>query len=194
MKRVILAALLGGIAMFVWSALAHTVLPLGSIGVGEIPNEAPVLAALQLALGGNAGLYIFPGMGLGPDASQSEKQAHMPEYAKKVAANPSGLLIYHPSGGETLSNRQLAAEFGTELLESLLAAMLLAMARINGYGARVAFVALTGVLASLPTNISYWNWYGFPANYTAAYMLTQIVGFICMGLVAAKIVQDRRPV
>jgi hypothetical protein len=31
----------------------------------------------------------------------------------------------------------------------------------------------------------YWNWYGFPATYTAAYMMTGLVGFICVGLAAA---------
>ena len=41
-----------------------------------------------------------------------------------------------------------------------------------------------GLLAALPTNASYWNWYGFPANYTQAYMLIQIVGFVCVGIVA----------
>jgi hypothetical protein len=190
MKRILSAALLGGIAMFLWNSLAHVVLPLGSIGVGEIPNEAPVLAALQTALGGSSGLYIFPGMGLGPNATQSQKQANMSEYAKRIAANPSGLLIYNPAGGEPLSTRQLAAEFGGELLEALLAVALLSWAHVKGYGARVAFVTLSGVLASLPANLSYWNWYGFPAVYTASYMFTETVGFLCIGLVAAKIVPD----
>jgi hypothetical protein len=194
MKRILLAALLGGIAMFVWSSLAHVVLPLGEVGIGEIPNEGPVLAALQTALGGNAGMYIYPGMGLGPNASQSERQAHMADYSKKLATNPSGLLIYRPPGAEALTPGQLIAEFGGELLEVLFAAMLLASARIDRYRARILFVTMAGVLAALPTNISYWNWYGFPANYTAAYMLTQIVGFLCAGLVIAKIVRGGRPV
>jgi len=43
MTRVFLAGILGGIAMFVWTSIAHTVLPLGEAGIREIPNEKTVL-------------------------------------------------------------------------------------------------------------------------------------------------------
>ena len=38
-KRVVLAGLLGGVAMFMWMSLAHVVLPIGETGVQEIANE-----------------------------------------------------------------------------------------------------------------------------------------------------------
>ena len=47
MKRIFLAALLGAIAMFIWTAIAHMALPLGEAGIREIPNEAAVLGAMQ---------------------------------------------------------------------------------------------------------------------------------------------------
>ncbi|HZR06020.1 MAG TPA: hypothetical protein VFA61_09345 [Candidatus Udaeobacter sp.] len=43
------------------------------------------------------------------------------------------------------------------------------------------------ILAAIATNISYWNWYGFPGVYTAAYMLIQVVGFFVVGIVAALV-------
>ena len=39
MMRIFLAGLLGGIAMFIWTSIAHMALPLGDTGVREIPNE-----------------------------------------------------------------------------------------------------------------------------------------------------------
>jgi len=41
MKRIFLAALLGAIAMFIWTSIAHMALPLGEAGIREIPNEVP---------------------------------------------------------------------------------------------------------------------------------------------------------
>lgn len=38
---------------------------------------------------------------------------------------------------------------------------------------------------SLATNLSYWNWYGFPIDYTAVHMTVEVAGFLCVGLVAA---------
>jgi len=30
-------------------------------------------------------------------------------------------------------------------------------------------VLVTGILAAITTNLSYWNWYGFPGAYTASF-------------------------
>src|SRR5579872_2348251 len=73
MKKVLLAGLLGAIAMFVWTFLAHQILPLGEAGVKEIPNEAPVLSAMRSSIGNASGFYLFPGMGLGPNATSQQK-------------------------------------------------------------------------------------------------------------------------
>ena len=87
----------------------------------------------------------------------------------------------------------LGIEFATELLESILAVFLLAQTRLISFGARVGFVMVAGILAAIATNVSYWNWYGFPGVYTAAYMFIQVVGFICVGIVAALVLGKREP-
>jgi len=48
---------------------------------------------------------------------------------------------------------------------------------------------VAGILASIATNVSYWNWYGFPCVYTASYMLIQIIGFFLVGIVAAFVLR-----
>jgi hypothetical protein len=124
----------------------------------------------------------------------STDAAAMQQYEQKLANGPSGLLIYHPSGGQALAPGQLVTEFLTEVVEALLVVFLLSQTRLESFGSRVGFVATAGVLASLPTNISYWNWYGFPTNYTVVYMGIQIVGFVVVGLVAAAMLKQRVPV
>jgi hypothetical protein len=66
----------------------------------------------------------------------------------------------------------LGVEFGTELLETLIAIGLLSLTRLGTFGGRLGFFALLALLAAIATNISYWNWYGFPTVYTASYMFT----------------------
>jgi hypothetical protein len=116
-------------------------------------------------------------------------QADMKQYAQKMAANPSGILIYHPPGAQALTVAQLLTEFLTELIESLLVVFLLAQTQLSSFAARVGFVVVAGVVAALVTNVSYWNWYGFPTSYTVAYMAIQIVGFLCVGLVAGAMLK-----
>lgn len=192
-KRIVLAGLLGGVAMFIWMSLAHVVLPLGETGVQEIQNEPAVLSALHAALGEKSGLYAFPATGVGPNASNQEKNAAMQHYDEKLAANPSGLLVYHPPGETGITARRLVTEFLTELIEAILVVFLLAQTRIESFVGRLAFVTVAGIMASLGTNVSYWNWYGFPNNYTAVYIVTQIVGFVCVGAVAGAVMRKTAP-
>jgi hypothetical protein len=186
-KRVLLAGFLGGVAMFFWAFLAHMILPLGEAGVQEIPNEQAVLSSLQSAIGPGSGIYLFPGMGLGANPTRQQQNAALPEYTRKYAANPSGLLVYHPAGRQLMTFSMLFTEFLTELIESMLAVLLLAQTRLTGFGSRVAFVTAIGVIAGITTNISYWNWYAFPTTYTVSYITTQVAGFVCAGIVAAAV-------
>ena len=162
-----------------------TILP-SELASGIAYNGA-VLSAMQLALGQSHGLYIFPGFGLGPDATHVQKRAAMDQYSKKLSVNPYEILIYHPAGGGGVTPSLLVTEFITELAGSLLAAFLLLMTSLKGFASRLGFVMLCGIMASISTNISYWNWYGFPALYTVAYIAMGFVGYICAGAAIALV-------
>jgi hypothetical protein len=192
-KRIVLAGVLGGIAMFIWGLMAHMLLPLGSAGMREMPNEPAVLAAMQASLGRSSGLYIFPGLGAGLNPTTTQRNAAMKDYAPKLAANPSGLLLYHPPGATGITGGKLGMEFLTEVVETLLAVFLLAQTGLRRYASRVGFVVMIGIIAAITTNIPYWNWYGFPGSYTAPYMLTQIIAYLAAGLVAAAVLKNREP-
>ena len=175
-------------------ALDHMVLPLGEAGIKEIPNETAVLDAMQSNIGEKSSLYIFPGFGLGPNPTREEQTEAMKHMGENLARHPSGILMYHPAGSRPLMMvRWLSVEFATEFLEALLVVFLLTLTRLVSFGSRVGFVTAAGILAAIATNVSYWNWYGFPAVYTAAYIFTQVVGFICIGVVAALVLKNWRP-
>ncbi len=191
--KILLAGILGGIVMFIWTSIAHMALPLGEAGLREIPNESAVLSAMQSSIGEQTGLYIFPGPGVGKNATRQEKNEAMKHMAEKMATNPSGILMYHGPGRPFTIGKWLGIEFGTELLEAILVVFLLAQTGIASFAGRVGFVLLAGILAALATNVSYWNWYGFPCVYTASYMFIQIIGFLCVGIVAAFVLGKRGP-
>jgi hypothetical protein len=187
--KILLAGILGGIAMFIWTSIAHMVLPLGEAGIGEIPNESAVLSAMQSSIGDQTGLYIFPGLGVGKNPTRQEKGEAMKHMAEKIAGNPSGILMYHAPGRPFTLGKLLGIEFATELLEAILVVFLLAQTRIASFAGRVGFVLVAGILAAIGTNVSYWNWYGFPGVYIANYMLIQVLGFLCVGIVAALVLR-----
>jgi len=189
--KILLAGILGSIAMFIWTAIAHMALPLGEAGIRQLPDEAAFINAISTTLGDHRGLYLFPTPVVGPNATQKEKENAMEQMKEKVTNGPSGILMYHPNRGFALK-KGLIVEYLTELLEAILVVALLAQTRLTTFGGRVIFVTTAGILAAIATNVSYWNWYGFPKRYTAAYMFIQFVGFFLIGLVAAFVMRRKK--
>jgi len=187
MGKKLLAGVLGGLAFFFWSFVAHDVLPLGKAGIKEIPNEPIVLAAMKANMPDN-GLYLLPGLGIPENATRAQQAAAMEARMHKVETGPSGFLAYHPSLQFSFG-KALAVELVTNMFQVFLAVLLLGQTRIVNFVGRWRFITIAGLLAAISTNISYWNWYGFPGNYTLAYIATVAMGFVFAGLVAAAIVK-----
>jgi hypothetical protein len=188
--RILIAGIVGGIVMFFWNFVAHDLLPLGEMGVKVMPNEDAVTSALQTNLGDNPGFYFFPSGGLTPDATAEQKKAAMTKMQEQMASGAAGVLIYRPKRIFDFPKR-LIEQFATDLAEALLAVFLLAQTRISGFGGKVGFVLTAGILAAITTNVPYANWYGFPKDFTMGQMITQILGFLLTGIVAAIVLGKR---
>ncbi len=188
MGRLLIAGLVGGIAMFIWSALAHTVLPLGETGMQMVAPDSAVAAALQAELGDKAGLYGFPGVAGDPHRDE----AAMAAMTEKMKTGASGLIIYHAPGYNPPMSTLMGRELALEIVQSLILAWLLTKLAVSGLGARATAAGLVGVAVALSTNGSYWNWWGFPADYTLAAIVIQIVGYTLAGLVIAFVLGWKR--
>src|ERR1700760_124854 len=169
MLRILIAGLLGGIAMYVWLSAAH-MSPLGRIGVHALPDADAVITQIGNAATGKGGLYFVP-----------DNMANKPSAAR----GPFALVAFTADAPTGLSPAQLVFEFVSELVEAILAAWLLAQAGLAAYGARVAFVTVIGVVAAILAEAPYWNWYSFPLDYSLANAALQIIGFFVAGLAMA---------
>jgi hypothetical protein len=178
-KRVLIAGILGGIAMYIWSTIAHVALPLGQVGFSQMPNEAAVLSAVQASNGAKDGLYFFPWV----DPKDPQMMQKMNAALK---TNPSGLLLYHPPGhGMSDMAGPMIAEFIKEIVQALIAAFLVSLAMLPSFWGRVGFVTLIGVVVAITTNVSYWIWYGFPADYSLAAVFIEWMDYVAAGLAIA---------
>src|ERR1700722_5173769 len=183
MRSWFVAGLAGAILMYVWTSIAHIALPLGETGVSQIPNEAPVLAAMHNSIGDKSGFYFFPWVDMSSKTAMADESA-------KMKANPSGILIYHPPGqGVEMVPATLAVGLVTEAIPAVVAAFLVAQTMIAGYAAGVGFVSLVGLAPALTPNASYWIWYAFPTNYTLAYGLIDFLSYVAAGIAIAAVLR-----
>jgi hypothetical protein len=176
-KRILLAGVLGGLALFCWGGLSHMVLGLGSVGIQYLPQPQPVMDTLKASVP-QSGFYFFP---------QMDGAGKVPP---DKAGGPYGIMIYHSAGAGGSMGGQLANECLLNIVLAIFAAYLLSLAPgLNGYVARVGFVTLLGVVVGSMVNLEYWIWYGFPLSYTVAAIAEVVVGFLIVGLIAAALVK-----
>jgi hypothetical protein len=145
-KRIVLAGVLGGVALFLWGGLAHQVLGLGTVGIESLPQPQPVMDALK-ASAPQSGFYYFPTA----DASG--------RVAPEKVGGPAGIVIYQATGAGKPMTGQLINECILNVVLALFAAFLLSLASgLTSYVGRVGFVTLLGLTVALMSNVESWNW------------------------------------
>ena len=183
MLKILLGGLVAGIVIFFWGFVAHMLLPIGEMGLQSIPNEEDLTAAMKKDVR-EPGLYFVPGRDMSKSLSQEEMEAH----AAKTSKGPYGFMVIYPNGRDVSLSKRLPIEFGTNVVCALLAAILVSQLR-PGFIVRVACVTLVGVLASIITLVPYWNWYGFPTDFTLAQIAENTAGWLLAGIALASIVR-----
>ncbi len=172
--RIPLAAVVGGAVMFIWGAVSHMALPIGDMGIKNLPGEELLLPQMKLLLS-ERGFYAFPGM---KEGEMSEEE--MKEWEEKYRQGPRGAVIFDPSGAEMMSVAQLGTEFASNALAALVAAMILVRAG-RDWASRTLVAGAIGVAAWLSIDVSYWNWYRFPDEMAMAGLIDQTAGWLLSG-------------
>jgi hypothetical protein len=187
-KQIAIGTIVGAVVIFLVSFAWHEFTPFAEIGLKNLPNEDALTVAMRLGIR-EPGWYMFPGI----DVSKQNDPAEQKRFAEKFRQGPTGQLIYHPGGEEFSFGMLLAKQFCFGLLGSLVISWLLAMSAsaMPGYVQRVLFVAGVALFGCLVTDLPYWNWYGFPGNYTAAHTAGQVLTWSVTALALAAIVKPR---
>lgn len=93
--RTLLAGVVGGLVLFVWGAVSHMALGLGSMGVKTFSNEGAVLSLLRENVG-QPGLYLYPAEGMEAGQPTEEQQRVWDE---RYRQGPTGILVVGPEIG-----------------------------------------------------------------------------------------------
>jgi len=173
MKRILIAGVLAGVAMFVWEFVAHTFLPFGEMGLSSLANDEAMRSALAAQLGNAEGMYFYPAIQMGQEPSPG----------------PWGILLYHPAW--SFSWATLGWEALVELVMGLGLAALVALSAAASFRRRMAIAVLVGLAAAVAVSPSYSIWFGFPWAYTLAQMIVAFGDYLVGGAVVAWLVSPK---
>jgi hypothetical protein len=186
-NRLVLSTLLGGIVLFVWSAIAWMVIPWPGDPLRSFTNEEAVLQTIT-ANAPRSGNYVLPNEpkrapGMTDEQYKATKQAAMDRMTR-------GPMIFtavrlEPMGSMT---KLMVIQFLTHLVLALIASFLLMQTTRRSYGRRVIFVAVCGVLIFLGGKMDEWIWWSFSNSYLLMEFGAIVIGWILAALVIAKFV------
>ena len=176
--RVLVAAIFGGIVMFLWGAVAHTVLSLGNPGMQQPAHEDVVLNSLHEGFGNHAGVYILPSIDWKDPSAKAVYQA-------KAGTSPYAWVVYVPQGVDmTDMSRQLPRQWASDTLAALVLAAVMALAPFS-FGRRLCIAAMAAIFAWLSAVVPDSTWYLFPYAFTLSALLEQLIGWLLAGAVMA---------
>ena len=186
MKRILIAAIVGGIIVFIWSAVAHMITPLGMAGFSVLGDrEESFIEALRANVP-KSGMYMIPGEEDAQDLTPEQEKAWM----DKIRRGPYALVVYTAGGSEPFDPMQLIRELVSTIIAAFIVAWILSLTG-GPYFTRVIIVTLFAVFAWFSLTQSYWTWYKFPTAFVLAEAATEILGWFLAGLAMAKIVRPR---
>jgi hypothetical protein len=184
MKKVLLPGILGGLLVFVWSAIAHMVLPIGAMGLNGIPNNEDALLSAMKNNIQQPGIYLMPGM----DMSRKPTGGELNAVYAKAEVGPTAFLVYHPTGEKVMTPGQLIRQALFNILCGLIAAFIISTT-VASLTTRGVMVLLMGLFGWVAFSAPHWNWYRFPAAFTIGEGLDEVIGWLLGGFLIAWLIQ-----
>ena len=186
MDKVIKAGILGGIVLFIWSAISWMILPWHENTLNKFKVEPAIVQAITANITG-------PGIYFSPQVKESAGQAK-DTVASDTQANTAEPMIFaavSTIGKTNAMARAMGISFITQVLSAMFVAWLLLQAKGLSFIGRVGFVIVFALAASLITHIPYWNWFGFDTHYTFVEISDLLVSWFLAGLVLAFICKQK---
>lgn len=172
-KKIVLGGLIGGLIFFIWSGASWMFLPWHMTTMYSFKDEVVIKKSITDNVP-KSGVYFAPGM-----TNQNQAQMNQPVQAPIIFAT---VQLENPIS----MNRMMGISLLTAIVSALFLTWIAAQAHGASYTRRLAVVIMVALTACVTIYVPYWNWFGFPLNYTLVMIADQLIGWFIAGLVIAK--------
>lgn len=182
--RVLLAAVLSAVLMFVWGFVFWGVLNVGGKLMQPLPDELDLLAVLRKS-STESGMYVYP---MPTDIDDEEG---VQRFEAQHAEGPILQLAYQAEGGPPMTPAKAAQGLGHYFAFALLTGCLVAMASrgLPSFGSRAVFVLLVSLIATVWADVGDAVWWFHSRAYCLGNMAYTMGAGLLMALVMAAIVK-----
>ena len=188
-KSLVLGAILGGLAAFVWSSISWEVLGWHEKTMVSFQNEDEVSTVIA-SHATKDGTYILPAAPSSEGLNSNQTKEMQAALIAKMQKGPIMVAAVR-RGGFGSFRRTMVIQLVSLMAAAFLLTWLLLQTSGLSYARRVAFLAVSGLAASVIVDLPNWNWWGFSGEYTAVNLADSAVTWLLAGLVIAKVAKTR---
>lgn len=176
MKRLLIASIVGTIILYVFLALAHTVLNMHYSDYKYTPSQDSIIRSLSSYLHED-GMYMVPYYQQGTPMKEIEADMH------SRVGNPWAMINYQ-SQMEGENGMMFLMSFIYNFISVLIicVALATASARLGSFGQHLWFVMLFALFAIFATTMMSYNWEGQPMHHLKGSIIDNLVGYFLVGL------------
>lgn len=186
--RTLLAAIVGGLIVFVWGYVSHVQLNLAESTIKPVPKEEAVHNLLKDTIK-EPGIYGIPYCSPAVEKDATQKA----EWEKKYQAG-NAILIRGRDNEQSMAPQTLMYQGAACVVGALILALFIgAGTSAAGAVTRLFAGAAIGVFAWVSQDAPNWIWYRFPWDYEQAVLINSVVGWAAAAFVMALILKKPAP-
>ncbi len=193
--RFILAGVLAGVAMFMWGAISHMMLPWHEATMNTFRDE-DLVAEVLMKEAPVSGIYVAPMAGMLDEGITAEEQeSRMNEAWEKGAKGPNIFMSFHREGKDGMA-APMILDFAVLVLMSFLMLWLLAAAPNLTFVGKVLFVTIAGSVGIALVQLEQWIWWNFTSGYALVNIVDSAIRWAVGGVVLAWLgtAREKNPV
>jgi hypothetical protein len=184
--RTLLAAIVGGLIVFIWGYVSHAQLWLAESTIKPVPKEEAMHGLIKDM---QPGIYGVPFCSQATEKDPTQKA----EWEKKYQ-DGNAILIRGPSHEQSMTAQTLVYQGASCVVGALILALFLgAGTSAAGAVTRLFAGAAIGVFAWVSQDAPNWIWYRFPWDYEQAVLINAVVGWAAAAFVMALILKKPAP-
>ncbi len=180
MRSIVIGGLLGGLVLFVWSAISWMVLPWHHSNFHKFDQEKVVEIVMQTNAP-HKGIYLLPNPSHG--SAQERKEAH-----ERASKGPFAFVVMNPKGWGSMPLHMIFGLLIQIAGAGLVTGFLTFIKKPDAaYAEKFIFVVLFALAAGVVCQLPYWNWWGFPKDFILLAFADLLIGWSLAGLMIAKV-------
>ncbi len=190
-KKLVVASLLGGVVLFIWSALSWMVFGLQEANLNSFADEDAITEAIR-AQAPAPGMYILPGYPEHrPGASAEEIRIAEEVMRERMMQGPHVFASIRLAGTDSLTPF-LVRGFIINVISVFFVALLVWKIRSISFTGKVAFTVVFAIAATAAIHLQYWNWWSFSTGYITTSIIDMSIGWFLVGVVLGIVITEKK--